>query len=149
MSRSRSSRSLRAALCAAPLVVGSLLALACSAPPGSPGTIGLVGPAYDQFVGGDSNGAGVHVFLENQCGTLDCHGQIGRPLRLYSVNGLRAPNDAGLVPGAGAETTAELYANYLAAIGVQPEVMDSVVEGKAPPTALLLVTKPMGLERHK
>jgi hypothetical protein len=91
----------------------------------------------------------VHVFLENQCGTLDCHGQIGRPLRLYSVNGLRAPNDTGLVAGSGAETTAELYSNYLATIGVQPEVMDSVVLGKSPPTALLLLSKPMGFERHK
>lgn len=132
-----------------PALVASLLVVACSATPGSPGSVGLVGPAYDQFVGGGANGPGVHVFLENQCGTLDCHGQTGRPLRLYSVDGLRAPNDAGLLTGVGAETSAELYSNYLATISIQPEEMDRVVSGQDPPTALLLVTKPMGLERHK
>ena len=31
----------------------------------------------------------VSLFLERRCGSIDCHGQIGRGLRLYSDRGLR------------------------------------------------------------
>ena len=31
----------------------------------------------------------VSPVLEKRCGTLDCHGQLGRPLKFYSQNGLR------------------------------------------------------------
>jgi hypothetical protein len=121
----------------------------CAATPDASSTVSVVGPAYDQFVGGGQNGSGVHVFLENQCGTLDCHGQVGRPFRLYSVNGLRDPNEPGLVSGVGEETPAELYSNYVSAVGLQPEEMIRVVAGTDPPTDLLLVQKPMGLVSHK
>jgi hypothetical protein len=110
--------------------------------------IGL--PSFAQFAGGTTgNAAGVHSFLENQCGTLDCHGQVGRPFRLYSENGLRAVNDAGAVSGAGGETSVEVYANFLSAVGLQPEQMSAVVAGQASPTTLLLVAKPLGYQSHK
>jgi len=130
-------------------IVAPGAALSCAATPDPSSTVSLLEPSYADFVGGGTNGSGVHTFLENQCGTLDCHGQVGRPLRLYSVDGLRAPNDAGLVSGAGAETSAELYANFLSVISLQPEEMNGVIEGLAPPTQLLLLQKPMGLVSHK
>lgn len=129
--------------------VGSFGALSCSATPDASSTVTILEPSYSEFVSSGSNGSGVHVFLENQCGTLDCHGQVGRPLRLYSVDGLREPNDAGLTSGVGAETSSEIYANFLAVIGLQPEEMNRVVAGLDAPTQLLLVQKPMGLVSHK
>lgn len=129
--------------------VGSFSVLSCSAPPDAASTVTVLEPSYDEFVGGASNGSGVHVFLENQCGTLDCHGQVGRPLRLYSVDGLREPNDAGLASGVGAETSSEIYSNFLSVIGLQPEEMNRVVGGLDAPTQLLLLQKPMGLVSHK
>jgi hypothetical protein len=35
--------------------------------------------------------AQVHPWLEARCATLDCHGDPGRPLRLFAETGLRAP----------------------------------------------------------
>lgn len=88
--------------------------------------------------------------LERHCATLDCHGQVGRPLRLYSALGLRLPNDAGLVPGIGVTATAEeTTANYRAVIGLEPEEMTRVVAGVDPPRDLLLLKKPLDLEGHK
>lgn len=129
--------------------VVSCAAFSCSVTPDPASTVTILEPSYSEFVGGGSNGSGVHTFLENQCGTLDCHGQVGRPLRIYSVDGLREPNDAGLVSGAGSLTSSELYANFLSVIGLTPEEMNRVVAGLDPPTQLLLLQKPMGLESHK
>ena len=91
----------------------------------------------------------VSPVLERRCATLDCHGQVGRPLRLYSANGLRLPNDAGLVPGIGATTSDETLANYRSVIGLEPEEMTRVLAGIDPPRALLLLKKPLALEGHK
>ncbi|MBV9947746.1 MAG: hypothetical protein JOZ69_12905 [Myxococcales bacterium] len=125
------------------------LLVGCSASPGSDNTIKTTTPSFEQFIGTDQFAPGVHTFLENQCATLDCHGVIGRPFRLYSPTGLRLPNDAGLIAGGGSQTPAELLANYLSTVEIEPEEMSAVVEGKASPQNLLLVKKPMGLERHK
>jgi len=48
---------------------------------------------------GSFRSAGVSTVLEKRCGSLDCHGTIGRNLRIYSSGGLRLPNEAGLKPG--------------------------------------------------
>ncbi len=87
--------------------------------------------------------------LERRCATLDCHGQIGRPLRLYSARGLRLPNDAGLIPGTGATTAEETTANFRSVIGLEPEQITRVMAGVDPPRALLLLKKPLMLEGHK
>jgi hypothetical protein len=104
--------------------------------------------AYVDFAGGGAN-AGVQGMLANKCGTLDCHGSIGRSLRIFSQNGLRLVDDAGDVPGGGATTPAEVFANYTAAISVQPELTSKVFYGLEDPHVLLLLRKPLGLERHK
>jgi len=91
----------------------------------------------------------VSPVFEQRCGTLDCHGQVGRPLRIYSGLGLRLPNDAGDLPGVGATTPDEIAANYRSVIGLEPEEMSRVIADEDPPTKLLILAKPLMLESHK
>jgi len=116
----------------------------------------VTGPDYGEFsitnsIGADgATNAGVDAVLEQRCASLDCHGQMGRALRLFSQSGLRLiSQDAANVPGGAPTTQTELVANYQAVIGLQPELMTEVVQGNEPPTALLLLRKPLQLERHK
>jgi len=108
-------------------------------------------PDYDQFKGANLSAtqAGVSRLFERRCGTLDCHGQIGRPLRIYGQLGLRFVDDAGDQPGGSSTTETEYQANYQSVIGVQPEIMTRVVTGDLPPEALMILRKPLQLERHK
>jgi hypothetical protein len=109
--------------------------------------------SYEQFVGRNGNNqeqGSVEGFLEVKCASLDCHGQVGRPLRLFSQNGLRLVDDAGAVSGGTQATSdSEKFANYTAAIGVQPELTSAVFAGFADPNQLLLLRKPLQAERHK
>ncbi len=88
------------------------------------------------------------TYLERHCGTLDCHGQPGRPLRVYTQFGMRlSPDD---VPGGRPRTDDELAANYVSVIGLEPEIMGLVAtEHGAEPERLMLIRKPLGTERHK
>jgi hypothetical protein len=82
------------------------------------------------------------------CGTLDCHGQPARNLRLYGSHSmrLRASDD----PGSAATTTAERDADFWSVTGLEPEVIDAVVRaGGDRPERLSLVRKGLGLEKHK
>lgn len=131
-------------------IVAALLLCAigagCASSPSPDGklrTTTIIAPDQSQFE------QFVSPALERRCATLDCHGQVGRPLRLYSARGLRLPNDAGLIPGTGATTTEEATANYRAVIGLEPEEMTRVMAGVDPPRALLLLKKPLMLEGHK
>lgn len=142
--------------CALTLAAALSAALAggsCAPTPDTMGVTTIFAPDYGPFEGGSTDGgatnAGVHSFLERRCGTLDCHGQVGRPFRLFSMNGLRAANDSGIVVGLQPDTPDEIYSNYLSAIGLQPEETSRVVSGEDPVTDLLLVTKPTALETHK
>jgi hypothetical protein len=72
----------------------------------------------------------IHPYLEGRCATLDCHGDPGRPLRIFSETGLRAAGvdrDAELQPE-------ERMANGWALVGVDPN---------ADPEAHVLVLKPL------
>ncbi len=113
----------------------------------------VTAPDYDAFKGVGVDGAllpaGVSRMLERRCGTLDCHGQTTRPLRIYGQNGLRFVEDGGDVPGVQPTTEIEHLANYQAVIGLQPEEMSRVTAGVDPPESLLLMRKPLQLERHK
>jgi hypothetical protein len=111
-------------------------------------------PKESEFSG--DLGATVPVFgleqvIERRCGTLDCHGQVGRPFRIYSQNGLREPTDADNEPGGAPTTASEIQDNFEAAVGLQPELMSAVVTDPTnnPPDTLLLVRKPRQEERHK
>lgn len=90
----------------------------------------------------------VSPVFEKHCGSLDCHGGIGRNLRIYSSNGLRLPNDAGLRTGAGDTTSEERLANYHAILGLEPERTEEVFAG-GDPYELLVLKKPLAIESHK
>jgi hypothetical protein len=82
------------------------------------------------------------------CGTLDCHGQVGRNLRLYGNHGLRlsAKDD----PGGNASTDEERTADYWSVVGLEPEVIDVVTrEGGQNPERLILLRKARGTDKHK
>ncbi|APR82050.1 Hypothetical protein A7982_07399 [Minicystis rosea] len=86
--------------------------------------------------------------LERRCATLDCHGSVGRNLRLYSGSGLRL--DPMNLPGSVSTTEAEYDASYRSLVWLEPEIMSAVVsEGGAEPERLTLVRKARGTEYHK
>lgn len=91
----------------------------------------------------------VASMLIQACGTLDCHGTVGRNLRLYGDTGLRySPTDipSTLVP----TTTDEVAQDYDSVAGLEPEIMSQVVaSGGADPERLTLYRKARGLESHK
>jgi hypothetical protein len=103
-------------------------------------------PDFNQFKNG-----GVNDFLAQRCATLDCHGQVGRPLRLYSRTGLRILNDAMNVPGGSGLTDDEITANFQSVVGLEPEHMSQVVADPTgnPPQLLLFIGKPRNLIVHK
>jgi hypothetical protein len=86
--------------------------------------------------------------MQMRCGTLDCHGQTGRNMRLYGLRGLRLdPHDN---PLDGTTTTAEYDASYWSVVGLEPETLSSVVkQGGAHPETLTMIRKPRGIEMHK
>lgn len=100
--------------------------------------------------------SGTSTFMERRCGSLDCHGQFGRPLRLYSEWGLRLnPNPDGSRNGQ-PTTAEEQTANYLSVVGLEPETLSECFESKGDPEKLKtfqLLKKPLSEEnggiRHK
>jgi hypothetical protein len=113
-------------------------------PPGSPGvesSNGLLAPARATF-------QPVGDVLQASCGTLDCHGQVGRNLRLYGGRGLRlAPeNNSADDP----TTPREYDESYWSIIGLEPEELSEVVRDQGRfPERLTLVRKAREKEKHK
>ncbi|MFI5301931.1 MAG: hypothetical protein ACHREM_27900, partial [Polyangiales bacterium] len=108
---------------AAALAVGA----ACYGPDGSPqydvpvdpnAQLALLIPPRAQF-------DGVANMLNKTCGTLDCHGEIGRNLRIYGREGLRL--DAADIPGGGPTTSAEIDADFRSAVGLEPERWNEMI----------------------
>ena len=110
----RAARTLAACAFASGAIATSTGSCASSPDPGRATTI--VAPDFVQFKTG-----GVNDLLANRCGTLDCHGQVGRPLRIYSRTGLRILDDAANVPG-----------------GIVDPKVDVQVAPACPPTVLAL-----------
>ncbi len=133
-----SRRSVGYALAASVLV--GLFAVACASKPDSDRFTVILAPDQGQF-----QTQNVSLFLERRCGTLDCHGQPGRPLRIYGSHGLRLQNDAGRTPTTGDTSIEEQVANFRSVVGLEPEEMSRVVaSGGGDPTRLLLLRKPLG-----
>ena len=133
-------------------VAAALAVSACSGTPDTSLDTEVAAPDYNQFIGkgiDPTKQASPSFLLEQRCGTLDCHGQVGRALRIYGQDGLRFVTDGGTAPGLGGTTDIEHTANYQSVIGLQPEIMTLVVTGSNPPEALMLIRKPLQLERHK
>ena len=94
----------------------------------------------------------VSQVFERRCGTLDCHGDPGRPFRVYGRSGLRLRQPDGSGPPTGTEigtTPLEIDENRFSACGLEPEAMDAVVNGQADPETLILLRKPRVVEAHK
>ena len=90
----------------------------------------------------------VGLFLVHRCGSLDCHGEIGRNLRIYGKEGLRL--DPSNIPGGALTTADELDADWQSVVGLEPELMNEVVAGGGMSPALLtFYRKPTGIEHHK
>lgn len=122
-----------------------LSAEGCSTAPAD-ARIGILAPDRAQF-------APVSDLLDHRCGSLDCHGQSHRNLKIYGCEGLRL-SDAD-VPGCrkngGTNTTQDEYdATYRSLVGLEPAVMSTVVNGKGTrPDLLTFVRKARGAEDHK
>jgi hypothetical protein len=86
--------------------------------------------------------------MQLKCGTLDCHGQMGRNLRLFGHYGLRLV-DGGNPIEPFMSTDEEYEASYLAVIGLEPETMTKVVTKQLAPIDLQFVRKPRNIEKHK
>jgi hypothetical protein len=94
----------------------------------------------------------VSAVMEERCGTLDCHGEVARPMRIYGQQGLRMPTEEpppDYFTGGAATTPEELLANYGAMCGLEPDLLRRVMEKKAPPETLTLVRKARLTEKHK
>ena len=119
------------------------LLTACLGAPKDEQTI-LLEPSRPSLASFDAPSA----YLERKCGSLDCHGQAGRPLRIHSQDGLRlSPDDA---TGGRPRTSEELLANYASVVGLEPEIMSTVtIERGHAPERLMLLRKALATERHK
>lgn len=96
---------------------------------------------------------GVSAFMEVRCGSLDCHGQLGRPLRLYSEWGLRQENNKDGTRTSGATTANERLANYRSVVGLEPESLAACYASQGAVRDFQLLLKPLGKDndgiRHK
>jgi hypothetical protein len=86
--------------------------------------------------------------MQPSCGTLDCHGQRDRNLRLYGGRGLRL--DAANNSADGTTEPPEYEANYWSVVALEPELLATVTnEGGRNPERLILIRKGRGTTRHK
>jgi hypothetical protein len=86
-----------------------------------------------------------------RCGSLDCHGQPGRNLKIYGASGLRlAPSDSPQKAGPLYATPAEYDADYASVCGLEPETLSAVFQdGGKNPERLTLVQKARNTQAHK
>jgi hypothetical protein len=98
----------------------------------------------------------VSVFMERRCGSLDCHGHIGRPLRIYSEWGLRLASAADGTRNKLPTTADEQLENYRAVVGLEPENLSKCFDKGATNgdfSTFQLLKKPLSIEgggiRHK
>jgi hypothetical protein len=153
-------RVVRAALLGVIAAAGAVFGIvACVAPPNTQlitdvyfDPNGGYAPSYHDFVtpAGDAGGSAPYEVLAVRCGDLDCHGQIGRPLRIFSMYGLRgfdAATQFTHLTGSNSDpiTDDEKMQTYEAVIGLEPEVMQQVVSDSGVDVdKLLLFKKPLG-----
>ncbi len=129
-------------------LVTASAASSCSAVPAD-ARIGIDAPSgsKDQF-------GPLADYLDVRCGSLDCHGQSSRNLRIWGCDGMRLDDAATpncIVPLGGTPTSAAEYqATYRSLVGLEPGVMSEVFDAHgAHPELLTFVRKARGLEAHK
>ncbi len=103
----------------------------------------------------------VSAVMEKRCGSLDCHGNLARPMRIMGSTGLRlftpeefddpalAEENGGTPGGKKATTNQELEQNRLSLCGVEPLRTEQVLMGELEPEELIVIRKPTLRERHK
>lgn len=109
-------------------------------------------PSKEEFING-----GVSAMMEARCGGLDCHGQVGRPLRIYSQRGLRLatpPEGDPTLRDIRPTTPEERLENYQSVIGLEPEGLNDTVASGGQYVDHQLLLKPLDDEssfgvRHK
>lgn len=121
---------------------------ACITSVDSGATSPLALPDKDQFIN-----QGVGAFMEKRCGALDCHGQIGRPLRIFSANGLRLNDGPNGTRDTRETQPDEKLANYYSVVGLEPEQISVSRVSEGAYDDFLLLKKPLSIEgggvRHK
>jgi len=112
--RSRTFRTLVASLAAA---CSAALLGACSGPSAND-TFSFTAPDGTTF-------PPVSDALEIRCGTLDCHGNFYRNMRLFGIYGVRL--NTSLVTGRDPTSPDEYQRNYQSVISIEPENFASIV----------------------
>jgi len=132
------------------LALAASLALlgACSQAP-SDARIGVLLPNGSEDVFGT-----VSDYLDHRCGTLDCHGQPGRNLRIWGCEGMRLSKlDASIcsrMAGGRPTTPEEHQATFRSLVGLEPSVMSEVIfDHGRDPELLTFIRKARGTEAHK
>ena len=131
----------------APLAYAMVVASGCASVPDETRFTRLQVPDRTQF-----QTAGVSSFLERRCGTLDCHGQSSRALRIYGQFGLRSPTslDAAVTSNSSPTTDQEYASNFQSVVSLEPEELTRVVANKGVGAGrLLLILKALGYEPGK
>ncbi len=129
-----------------------LAAVACLC--ANAGCVILGTPSADTYtvLNGPPSGADfkpVGLYVVHRCGSLDCHGEVGRNMRIYGEYGLRLDEDAGM-SAFGLTTNDELAQDWLTIVSLEPEIMNAVVAAKgANPFDLTFIRKPTAVEHHK
>jgi hypothetical protein len=117
------------------------LEFACSSPPADARFVATL-PDQTTF-------PAVAAMLIQACGSLDCHGTLGRNLRLYGNTGLRY-SDSDVPTALTPTTDAEIEQDFGSIVGLEPEILSAVVaSGGMDPQRLTFYRKPRGLESHK
>jgi hypothetical protein len=120
----------------------------CSQAP-SDDRIGIYAPSSSEKAFGP-----VGDVLEHRCGSLDCHGQPARNLRIFGCEGMRlsADNVSICNHNKGGQPTSpeEHQATYRSLVGLEPTVMSEVVANHGrDPELLTFIRKARGTEQHK
>jgi hypothetical protein len=97
-------------------------------------------PDREQFIAEEN---GVSFFLEKRCGALDCHGQVGRPMRIYSKEGLRLADGPNGARDTSDTTRAERLANYDTVIGLEPDAIADCYRTRGKYQDFQLLLKPL------
>ncbi len=132
------------------LIVSSSATTTACAPPTSAVSDNPELPDSKSFINNS-----VSKFMERRCGSLDCHGQRGRPLRIYSEWGLRLEPGQDGQHDKGPTTDKEKLENYYAVVGLEPENLAKCFaqDTGGDFTTFQLLKKPLSIEnggiRHK
>jgi hypothetical protein len=120
---------------------GPLAATSCSTAD-TQARVDPIGPSAKDF-------GAVVLALDYRCGTLDCHGNSYRNLRIFGYGGLRLdPSHSPETPEI--PTPAEVAATYDGIVGLEPELMREVTQAQgAGAERLTFVRKGRGDEDHK